>query len=164
MYSMKSPHKYTKRFCCLAEPLYMAANMVQLTLFLYGDILHQNWNNINPHPIRCFSMIPCFFNLWMTVATWIKSGIDSFLSRVKENSVLFCRQVLAGGEMELLRVLVANILSHIIRFWRRCHGGIGLYALIFLRAEGDRFSIAGADDRSLQIVPVHLHISITELA
>ena len=85
----------------MAEPLYMAANMVQLTLFLYGDILHQNWNNINPHPIQCFSKIPWFY-LWMTVTARIKPGIDSFLSGVEENSVLFCRQILAGGQVELL--------------------------------------------------------------
>lgn len=34
----------------------------------------------------------------------------------------------------------------------------------FLRTEGNFFSIAGADNRPLQIVPVHFRIGITELA
>ena len=42
------------------------------------------------------------FDLWMTVAAWIKPGTDSFQPGVEENSVLFCRQILAGGQMEFL--------------------------------------------------------------
>ena len=42
------------------------------------------------------------FILWVAVTARVKSSIDSFLPGVEENPVLFCRQILAGWQVELL--------------------------------------------------------------